>query len=137
MWWRKRDSKVNLSIYDTWSVLTEVQKYITSEKKTLLTSSFIKPASLGNEKLNKPPSKQRKYLIIPQFNFNSFNFITSLPQICIFCSKKDVFRLNDIHESSLRLKHQGYVSNFITLLINAYEKSIPQTCLEFETFLFI
>ena len=40
-------------------------------------------------------------------------------------------RLNNIHERSLRLKQQCYVSNFITLLVNANEKSIPQKCIEF------
>ena len=49
----------------------------------------------------------------------------------MFCSKEALHRLNNIHERSLRFIHQDYVSNFVTLLINANEKTIHQKCLEF------
>ena len=32
----------------------------------------------------------------------------------MFCSKKALHRLNNIHERSLRLIHQNYISNFNT-----------------------
>ena len=49
----------------------------------------------------------------------------------MFCSKKALHRLNNIHERSLRVIHQDYVSNFVTLLVNANEKFIHQKWLEF------
>ena len=49
----------------------------------------------------------------------------------MFCSKKALHRLNNIRERFLRLTHQDYVSNFISLLVNANEKSIHQKCVEF------
>ena len=73
---------------------------MTPEQKTFLTSSFIKS----------------------QFNY--------CPVIWTFCSKKPLHRLNNIHEISLGLIHHDYVPNFITLLVNANEKSIHQKCLE-------
>ena len=58
-----------------------------------------------------------------QFNYYSL--------IWMFCLKKALHRWNNIRETSLRLIHQGYVRNFITLLVNANEKSIHQKCLRF------
>ena len=49
----------------------------------------------------------------------------------MFCSKEVFHRLNNIHERYLRLIHQDYISNFVTFLINANEKSVHQKCLEF------
>ena len=49
----------------------------------------------------------------------------------MICSKKALHRLNSIHESSLRLERQDYVSNFNTLLVNANETTMHQKCLEF------
>ena len=49
----------------------------------------------------------------------------------MFCSKEVLHRLNNIHERSLRAIHQDYASNFVTLLVNANENSIPQKWLEF------
>ena len=48
----------------------------------------------------------------------------------MFCLKKALHQLNNIHERSLHLKHQYYVSNFITFLVNANEKSTHQKCLD-------
>ena len=51
------------------------------------------------------------------------------PLNLMLCSKKALHKLNrlsDIHERSLRLRHQDHASNFITLLVNANEKSIHQ-----------
>ena len=73
---------------------------MTLEQKTFLTSSFIKS----------------------QFNY--------CPVIWAFCSKKALRRLNNIHEIPLGLTHHDYAPNFITLLVNANEKSIHQKCLE-------
>ena len=58
------------------NAFTRVQKYMTSEEKTLLTSPFIKS----------------------QFNY--------CPLIWMFCSMKTLRRLNNIHERSLRHMHQ-------------------------------
>ena len=49
----------------------------------------------------------------------------------MFCLKKALHRLKNIHERSLRLIHQDYVSKFIPRLVHASEQSIPQKCLEF------
>ena len=62
--------------------LFQVQKYVAPEQKTLLTLSFI------------------KY----QFNYCRL--------IWMFCSKKALYRLKNMHERSLRLIHQDHVSNF-------------------------
>ena len=43
---------------------------------------------------------------------------------------KDLFFFS-IFYFSLRLIHQDYVSNFVTFLVNANEKSIHQKCLDF------
>ena len=77
--------------------LTRVQKYMTPEQNTFLTSYFIKS----------------------QVNY--------CPLIWMFCLKKSLHRLNNIHERSLRFIHQEYV----TILVNVNEKSIHQKCLEF------
>ena len=70
------------------TALTKVQKYMTPEQKTFLTSSFT------------------------EFQSNC------CPLIWMFCSKKALHRLNNKHESSLHLMHQDYVSNIITVLLN-------------------
>ena len=49
----------------------------------------------------------------------------------MFCSRKALHRLDNMHGRSLRLKHQNYATNFIILLVNANEKTIQQKCLEF------
>ena len=74
---------------------------MTPEQKTFLTSSSIK------------------------FHFNNY------PLICMFWSKKSLHRLQKIHERSLRLTHQDYVTSYITILISASEKSIHQKYLAF------
>ena len=48
----------------------------------------------------------------------------------MFCSKKALHRLNNIHERPLVIL-QGCISQFIAPLFNTNEKSIHQTCLEF------
>ena len=48
----------------------------------------------------------------------------------MFCSGKSLHRLINIQERYLQLKHQDYVSNFITLLVNGNEKSLQEKCLE-------
>ena len=83
------------------SNISRVQKYMTPEQKTFLTSSFIKS----------------------QFNY--------CPLIWLSCLKKALHRLNNIYERSLRLKQQDQVSKSITLLVNANEKPIHEKCLEF------
>ena len=49
----------------------------------------------------------------------------------MFCSKKALHRLNNIHESSLNLIDQYYISNLVAVFVNANEKSIHKKCLEF------
>ena len=81
--------------------LTRVQRFMIPEQKTFLISSFIK---------------------------SKFNYCLL---IWMFCSKKAFHRLNNVHERSLRLIHQDYVSNFITLSVKVSEKSTHQNCLKF------
>ena len=81
--------------------LTRVQKYMTPGQNTFSTSSLIQS----------------------QFNY--------CPLIWMFCSKVALHRFNNMHERFLRLIHQDYVSNFITLFVNANEKSIYLKDLEF------
>ena len=104
------DSKLDLSMHLTnitkkvnikLNALTRVQKYMTSEQKTFLTSSLIKS----------------------QFNY--------CPLISMFFIQRKLCRLNNLHERSLRFTYQDYVSNVITLLFNANKKSIQEKYIEF------
>ena len=89
--------KVNIKL----NALTRVQKYMTSEQKTFLTSSLIKS----------------------QFNY--------CPLISMFFIQRKLCRLNNLHERSLRFTHQDNVSNVITLLFNTNKKSIQEKYIEF------
>ena len=70
-----------------------------------------------------------------QKTFLLSSFIKSQFSCCalfwMFCLQKALHRLNNIHERSLRLTHQDYVSNFVIFLVNANENSAHQKCLEF------
>ena len=49
----------------------------------------------------------------------------------MFCTKRSLRRINNIHEWCLRLIQQNYKSEFERLLQNANEKSVHQKCIEF------
>ena len=49
----------------------------------------------------------------------------------MFCTKRSLRSINNIHEWCLRLIKQNYISEFERLLENAYEKSVHQKCIEF------
>lgn len=69
------------------NVVTILRKHKSPEQKAFLTSSFIKS----------------------QFNHR--------PLIWIFCSKKALYRLNNIHKRSLRHIHQDSDSGYIGRLV--------------------
>ena len=77
--------------------------------------------------LPKRPSQSTKIctFLSPSFVKSQYN---NSPLIWMFCSKKALHKLNNIHERSLRLIHQDYVSNFVKFLVSA--KKIKK-CLEF------
>ena len=50
----------------------------------------------------------------------------------MFHLKKTLHRFNNIHEKCPRFIHQDYVSNFITLLVNANKKSITKNVQSFS-----
>ena len=83
------------------NALTRVQNYMTTDQKKLIFSSFIKS----------------------QFTY--------CPLIWMFCTKRSLRRLNNIHERCLRLIQQNYRSEFERLLENANEKSVHQKCIGF------
>ena len=70
-----------------------------------------------------------------QKTFLTASFINSQFNYCLliwmFCLKKALHKLNNIHERSLRFILQDYVSKFIKLLVSSNEKSIHQKCLQF------
>ena len=49
----------------------------------------------------------------------------------MFCTKRSLRRINNIHEWCLRLIQQNYKSEFERLLQNANEKSVHQKSIEF------
>ena len=49
----------------------------------------------------------------------------------MFCTKRSLCRINNIHERCLRLIQQNYRSEFERLLENANEKLIHQKCIGF------
>ena len=49
----------------------------------------------------------------------------------MFCTKRPIRKINNIHEWCLRLIEQNYRSEFERLLENANEKSVHQKCIEF------
>ena len=77
---------------------------MTTNHKKLIVSSFIKP----------------------QFTY--------CPLVWMFCTKRSLHRINNIHEGYLRLMQQNYRSEFERLLENANEKSVHQKCIEFLLF---
>ena len=86
------------------NALTRVQKYMTTDQKKLIFSSFIKS----------------------QFTY--------CPLIWMFCTKSSLGRMNNIHERCLRLLQQSYRSEFERLLENINEKSVHQKCIKFFLF---
>ena len=49
----------------------------------------------------------------------------------MFCTKRSLRRINNLHERCLLLIQQNYISEFERLLENANEKSVHQKCIEF------
>ena len=82
------------------NALTRVQKYMTTDKKKRIFSSFIKS----------------------QFTY--------CPLVWMFCTKHSIGRINSIHERCLRLIQQNYTSDFEVLLENSNEKPVHQKCIE-------
>ena len=82
---------------------------------------------MTNIKLNNL-NRVRKYVAPEQETFLTFSFTESQFNDChliwMFRSRKSFHILNNMHERSLRLIHQDYVSSFISFLVNANEKSI-------------
>ena len=78
------------------NALTRVQKYMTTDQKKRIFSSFIKS----------------------QFTY--------CPLVWMFCTKHSIGRINSIHERCLRLIQQNYASDFEVLLENSNEKSVHQ-----------
>ena len=69
----------------------------------------------------------QKTLIFPSFIKSQF---THCPLIWMFCTKRFLRRINNIHERSLRLIQQNYRSEFERLLENANEKLVHQKCIQ-------
>ena len=82
------------------NALKKVQKYITTDKKKLILSSFIES----------------------QFTY--------CPLVWMFCTKHSVGRINSIHGRCLRLIQQNYTSDFEVLLENSNEKPVHQKLIE-------
>ena len=82
------------------NALARVQKYMTTDKKNRIFSSFIKS----------------------QFTY--------CPLIWMFCTKHSIGRINSIHERCLRLIQQNYASDFEVLLENTNEKPVHQKYME-------
>ena len=91
------------------NALTRVQKYVNTNQKKL--SSF--------------PLNQKKFSSFIKSQF------TYCPLIWMFCTKRSLRRINNIHERCLRLIQQNYRSEFERLLENANEKSVHQKCIGF------
>ena len=83
------------------NALIRVQKYMTTDKKPHLFSSFTKLQS------------------------------TYCPLIWMFCTKHSIGRISSTQERCLRLIQQNCTSNFEVLLENANEKPVHQKCMEF------
>ena len=49
----------------------------------------------------------------------------------MFCRKRSLCRIINIHERRLRLLHQNYLSEFERLQENANEKLVHQKCIDF------
>ena len=79
---------------------TRVQKYMTTDKKNLIFSSFI----------------------ISQFTY--------CPLIWILCTKHFIGRINSIHKRCLLLIQQICTFDFEVLLENANEKPVHEKCIE-------
>ena len=84
----------NKLIFATCLSLTRVQKYMTTDKKKRIFSSFIRSQ------------------------------LTYCPLGWIFCTKYSIGRINSIHELCLRLIQQNYTSDFEVLLENSNEKPV-------------
>ena len=82
------------------NALKRVQKYMTTDKKKRIFSSFIKS----------------------QVNY--------CPLVWMVFTKNSIGRINSIHERCLRLIQQNYTSDFEVLLKNSNKKTVPQKCIE-------
>ena len=82
------------------NVITRVSKYMFTEQRKLIFSSFIKS----------------------QFTY--------CPLIRMFCTKRSLCEINNIYERCLRLIQQNCISEFERVLENANEKLVPQKCIE-------
>ena len=83
------------------SALSRVHSYMNRNQISIVTSAFIKS----------------------QFSY--------CPLIWMFSSKKSLNRIDNIHERSMRLITQDFVSEFDSLLRQCNEQSIQQICLNF------
>ena len=103
-----------------------------NQEESLLITNLTSPrmhfnniAKMTNIKLNKL-NRVRKYVAPEQETFLTSSFTESQFNDChliwMFRSRKSFH--NNMHERSLRFIHQDYVSSFISLLVNANEKSI-------------
>ena len=82
------------------NALTRVQKYMTTDQKKRIFSSFIKS----------------------QFTY--------CPLVWMVSTKHSIGRITNIHERCLRLIQQNYTSDFEVLLENSNEKPVHQKCIE-------
>ena len=71
-------------------------------------------------------SDQKKLIFSSLLNCNTY-----CPLIWMFCTKRFLSRINNIHERCLRLIQQNYRSEFERLLDDANEKLVHQKCIEF------
>ena len=105
------------------SYLTASQLEIGKKKKYFSTSITKKGEHEPQCPHQSTKARERELLNI-MFYKVSFNYCCL---IWMFSSEDALHRLNNIHEKSLRLDH---VSNFITLFINANQKSIHKNFLK-------
>ena len=91
----------------TQSALTRVHKYMTNDHKKQIFFSFVKS----------------------QFTY--------CPLIWMFCTKRSLRKINNIHERCLLFIQQNYISEFERLLGNANEKRFTRNAFSFFWLRFI
>ena len=106
---------------------------VTLDNKLNFATHLLNITKNTNKKFN-ALTRVQKYMTTDKKNIFS-SFIKSqfvyCPLIWMFCIKRSLRRINNIHEWCLCLIQQNYRSEFERLLENANEKSVHQKCIEF------
>ena len=107
---------------------------VTLDSKRNFAPHLLNTTKYANKKLN-ALTPVKKYMTTDQKKLIFYSFIksqfTNCSLIWMFCTKRSLRRINNLHDRCLRLTQQNCRSKFERLVENADEKSVHQKYIEF------